>query len=170
MKTRYFLVDETGTLQKAAHASVEGAWSESRPLDNTTGSRPVGILTVLCDDSFVPIQCFQTRVRVVDGCITQESRNDALYAWDLLRPSLNVPGFTSAPREDPRSHPAVIFQFSGWPPTDELRRQLAVALDVPIERVPDAFYVGGPLVASMQLGISIRQALTYFPAQVAGDP
>lgn len=165
MRVRYFLVEESGEVQRAAQAAVEGAWEASRPLDDLAGQRNVGIVTVLCDDSYRPIQCFMTRVQVVDGRITDESRDQAHHAWFLLRPPIPIPGTPSAPREDPRSHPSVVFQLSNWPPTDHLRRQLAIALDVPLELVPDDLYIGGPLIAALQCDITIRQAMTYFPVR-----
>jgi hypothetical protein len=163
MRVRYFLV-EAGKLQKASQAAVEGAWEGTRALDDLPGSRSVGIITVLCDDSYGPLQCFQTRMNVVDGRITEESIDDARHAWFLLRPPLDIPDSPSTPAETPWSHPAVAFQVSGWPDRDDLRRQLAVALDIPIDHVPE-FYIGGPLIAARQLQISIRQAITYFPGQ-----
>jgi hypothetical protein len=165
MRARYFLVEESGELRKAAQAAVEGAWQGHRPLDDISGTRNLGIVTVLCDDSYRPLQCFMARVRVVDGRITDESRDQACHAWFLLRPPLEIPGTPPAPRDDPRLHPSVLFQVSGWPPTDRLRRQLAVALDVPLELVPDDLYIGGPLIAAVQVAITIRQAMTYFPAR-----
>jgi hypothetical protein len=164
VRIRYFLVEDSGEVRKIAQAALEGAWEDNRTIDTMPGTRSVGIITVLCDESFQPLQCFQTRVRVSDGRITEESRDDARHAWFLLRPPLDIPDSPSPPREDPRSHPAVVFQVSGWPPEDELRRQLAVALDVPVDQVP-AFFIGGPLIAALQLDVAIRQALTYFPAQ-----
>jgi len=168
VRVRYFVVEDSGEVTRIAQAALEGAWEGNRTIDALPGTRSVGIITVLCDESFRPLQCFQTRVRVSDGRITDESRDDARHAWFLLRPSLDVPGSASPPRDDPRSHPAVVFQVSGWPPEDELRRQLAVALDVPVDHVPD-FFIGGPLIAALQLNIAIRQALTYFPATPPGN-
>jgi hypothetical protein len=164
MRARYFLVEESGEVRKAAQAAVEGAWEGHRPLDDVTGARNVGIVTVLCDDSYRPLQCFMARVRVIDGRITDESRDDAHHAWFLLRPPLPMPGTPPSPREDPASHPSVAFQLSGWPPRGRLRRELAVALDVPVELVPEDLYIGGPLIAALQADITIRQAMTYFPA------
>ena len=52
-------------------------------------------------------------------------------------------------------------QLEGWPEPNDLFRQLAVALDVPIEQVPPLRF-GGPLLTATLLRVTVKQALTYY--------
>ena len=69
--------------------------------------------------------------------------------------------------EEVWDRPEVIYQYAGWTALKEIRRQLAIALDVLPRDVPD-IGLGGPLLASVQLRISVRQAASYFETVVGG--
>lgn len=158
MRIRYFIFDGTSWfLQRAAQNRIEDAWEGRRPWDAAGGSRDLGIITVLLDDELRPQKGFHTRVEVTDGCIMQEA------VWSAVRAWLQVKSTPLAPDDEACAdlQPEVIYQRQGWPDPAEVYRQLAIALDVPIARVPSLSF-GGPLLASCQLDVSVKQAHTYF--------
>jgi len=57
--------------------------------------------------------------------------------------------------------PLVEKQLEGSPEPNDLFRQLAVALDIPIEDVPPHQF-GGPLLTATMLWVTIKHALTYY--------
>ena len=159
MRVRYFWIDDDDTLQKATQTRVEAAWEGKQPWNAGGATCDLRIVTVLTDDEFVPKIVFLTRVRLTDdGHITDESAREATIGWSLMRPQ---PGGISEATKPSESYSEVQYQLSGWPDAHNVRRQLATALDAPIDQVPSAHF-GGPLVCSMQLQISLKQAYSYF--------
>lgn len=148
MRLRYFVVDRDVQLRKVSQAAMEGTWSRNRSVRDL-GCR-VGqhlrIVTVLCDERLLPKACYLLRVAVREGVITEESR---LQACEAILENLS----------DEKHHPEATFQMAGWP--HDWRRQLAVVMDVPLAMLP-AIGIGGPLLISSLLNLSVKASLRYF--------
>jgi hypothetical protein len=160
MKLRFFYLDEGDRLHKVAQRHMEAAWWDERPWDDSAGTKLLRIITVICDDKLRPLSCFVMRLSVQGGRLTEESRCEAITAFQSGMGNI----LSGAPM--PTELPLIDEQLEGWPETDTLFQQLAVALDVPIRLVPPLRF-GGPLVTAAQLRVSIQQALAYY-AEGAG--
>ena len=96
---------------------------------------------------------------MVDGSITENSKLRAVNGQLLLK---RFPGGET----DYRDHADVRFQVDGW--TVDLKHQVDVAMDVPVDRVLE-FTVGGPLVAALWARVSLAQARSYFEPMAARE-
>lgn len=121
------------------------------------------LVTARLNRRLQPLTIALLRLRLTDGLVTAAALGEARRALDALpdRPSLLI--------DECHNHPALagvaglaegMFQLSGWPSELHLRRQLALALDVPIGRLPD-FRLGGPL---LELATIAQQAIDLGPA------
>jgi hypothetical protein len=139
MKVRYFVIDARGQLRKASRAAVAGLWEGTRTaadLGCAAGSE-LRLVSVACDGRLMPKKVFLLRVPTTGGALTQESR---LTLLAFARPDCVTPG------ESARHH------LGGWP--RDLRRQLAIALDVPAAALGGPVGVGGPLLAAAATGLA----------------
>lgn len=152
MKVRFFCLDKDDRLQKVAQRHVEKAWWDERPWDDSTGRRLVRLVTIVLDGDHRPRGCFLLRLTLKEGRLTHEIRREILAAAQRGIEHLGK-------RSKPTGNPQIEKQMEGWPAT--LKRQLAVALDVPIGQLPKPRF-GGPLVTAAQLRISVKRALVYF--------
>ena len=156
MKVRFFCLDEDDRLQKVAQRHVEKAWWDERPWDDSTGRGLVRLVTVVLDGDHRLRGCFLLRLTLKDGRLTHQVRREILATAQSGMEHLGK-------RSKPTGHPLIEKQMEGWPAT--LKRQLAVALDVPIGQLPTPGF-GGPLVTAARLRISVKRALDYFQEPV----
>src|SRR5262249_4749394 len=103
MRIRYFVVDATGQLRKAAQEAVRGLW-EGRRRAETLGC-PAGnelrLVSVVCDDSLLPQRVYLLRLPLTGGEFTPESR---LTLQLHTRPDCVTPGELA------------VHHTQGWPP------------------------------------------------------
>jgi hypothetical protein len=146
MRIRYFVVDATGQLRKAAQEAVRGLWEGRRRAEalGCPAGNELRLVSVVCDDSLLPQRVYLLRLPLTGGEFTPESR---LTLQLHTRPDCVTPGELAA------------HHTQGWPP--DFYRQLAVALDVPVARLGVPVGVGGPLFAAAALRVTPRQALRY---------
>lgn len=148
MKLRYFVVDEANDLHRIRRSAVEAVWSDARPVASL-GLRladDLRVVTVVCDPDLHPRICFFLRVDLEDGRITDDSRLRAHEAVEVSN-------------RGELDHPAVAHQLGRWP--SDWRRQLAVALDVPVAEVNN-IGIGGLLPLADVLGIPMPRLMGYF--------
>lgn len=148
MRLRYFVVDRAGQLRKVSQAALEGLWSRNRSSNDLgcTLGKDMRIVTVLCDEALLPKACYLLRVTLDGGAVCEQSR---LQACEAVLENL----------ADEPQHPEAVYQLAGWP--YDWRRQLAIAMDVPIADLPP-IGIGGPLLISSLLNLSVRSSLRYF--------
>jgi len=158
MKVRYFHLDENDCLQKVAQRHLEAVWFDERPWDDSASAKPLRLISFLCDDDFRPLRGFVMRVQIREGRLTDDSRHDAIAAVQSAMPPLPS---IFGPVQSSNELPLIDKQLEGWPEPNDLFRQLAVALDVPIEQVPPLRF-GGPLLTATLLRVTVKQALTYY--------
>lgn len=153
MRVRYFY-EEDGRIRRISQAHMEGAWDGDRAWDASAGKKRIRVITVVCDDKLKPLHCFQFRVDVLDGKLTEESKSLAVRAAMSLIPDPQTgepPSEVSLEAE---------YHYMDWP--ESLHRQLAVAMDCPISEVA-VVGLGGPLIAARQIGLSVKRVLKYVP-------
>ena len=128
MKLRYMVVDQNGRLDRVTRASVDALWDGRLRAEDLgcPAGREVRLVSVVCDRRLVPQKVYLLRLPVTDGRFTLE---------DQLTLHLYSRSDCVTPREATAHHGA------GWP--RDLRRQLAVALDVPLAGLDVPFEVGG---------------------------
>jgi hypothetical protein len=146
MKLRYFIVDGEGQIRKASSATMDGLW-EGRVRAEALGSpgkTELRLISVLCDDDLQPHVVYLLRVPLTDGRCTAESQ-------------LTLQIFSM--RDCVTSREVVQHHGNGWP--RDLRRQLAVALDVPLNRLCVPIRIGGPLYLAAAMGVRPHQAVPY---------
>ncbi|MBX3414747.1 MAG: hypothetical protein KF708_18815 [Pirellulales bacterium] len=154
MRLRYFVVDRWGKLRRVSQAALEGLWTGERDtaaLDCDLG-RDLRLVTLLCDDELRPHACYLLRAALAAGQVTNESK---LQACEAILENL----------ADEPSRAEIAHQLAGWP--RDWRRQLAVAADVVPSELP-AVGIGGPLLISSLLDLSVKSSLRYFD-QIASD-
>ena len=152
MRVRYFYLDERGTVHKAEQRRTESAVLKGKRWDETTGTKLLRIVSFICDDNLRPLRGSITSFAVADGFITDESRGAAMAAYMSKLPQPLSP--------PPTEYTLIDKQLELWPDERELFPQLTAALDIPIDQMP-RLYFGGPLLLAIQLGVSVKQALTY---------
>lgn len=155
MQLFYFVVDEDNQLRKASRHDVESLWrGECRAdaLEFRLGRR-LRLITALCDENLVPVICYFAHLQLKEGTITEESKIDAFEAMSMQKRR----------RYD---SPEARRQFRGWPA--DWQRQLAVALDIPADRLRK-IGLGGPLLMSDLWGIPLEKVVSYFEEAHSGD-
>ncbi len=146
MKLRYYVVDGEGQLRKVSPAGLDGLWEgrvQARAL-GSPGTTELRLVSVLCDDNLQPHVIYVLRVPLTDGVCTAESQ-------------LTLQIFTM--RDCVTSREVVEHHGAGWPA--DMRRQLAIALDVPLARLCVPLRVGGPLYLAAAMGVRPHQAVHY---------
>jgi hypothetical protein len=146
MKLRYFVVDRDGRLQQTPQAAVLELWEgRQRAEELGGGTGELRLVSAVCDDRLWPRRIYLLRLPLTRGQFTPE---------DYL--TLRI--FTDADCVTPRE--VVQHHGDGWP--TDLRRQLAVGLDVPLSALlRRPLLVGGPLFVAAARGVNPRQALRY---------
>jgi hypothetical protein len=117
-KVRYFYLDELGRLHKVAQRHMEAVWYNERPWDDAKGTKLLRVISFICDDDFRPRHGFAMRVRIEEGRLTKESRNEAIAAVQSGMPSLLEPA--------PTEFLLIDKQLESWPEPNSVFRQLAV--------------------------------------------
>jgi hypothetical protein len=151
MRVRYFYLDENDRVHKAGQRAVEGAVLRRDRWDDSQGTKPLRIISFLCDDALRPLKGYITRFEVADGFVTQ---------WSDLETTVAMASVIPIERNAGPDCPYVKKQLEGWPLDPTLLPQLANAMDIPFDQLP-TLYFGGPLVMALRLRVSVRQALTY---------
>jgi hypothetical protein len=146
MKLRYYIVDGEGQVLKVSHSAMEGLWEGRVRADalGSPGKSELRLISVLCDDRLQPRTIYLLRVPLVDGLCTSESQ-------------LTLQIFTM--RDCVTSKEVVQHHGSGWP--RDLRRQLAVVLDVPVAHLDGPIQIGGPLFLAAAMGVSPQEAAQF---------
>lgn len=154
MRLRYFVVDRWGKLCRVPQAALEGLWTGQRPASALACDlgRDLRLVTLLCDDELQPHACYLLRASLAHDAITNESK---LQACEAVLENL----------ADEPARAEIAHQLSGWP--RDWRQQLAVAADVVPSELP-AVGIGGPLLISSLLNLSVKSSLRYFD-QIASD-
>lgn len=151
MRLRYFVFDNRGTLHLTHRPLVERVWSGRAGVDRF--SFEVGdslrIITALCDDQLVPQVIFLLRLALDGGSVGDEARRKA---YSTVTSVVNDEG------KDPQ-RANFQYQVAGWPP--DWQRQLAVALDTPIDTLA-RIAIGGPLPVADLMGVSVNDSLPFF--------
>ena len=139
MKIRHFVLDGCGRLCKLGRRAVHEILSGRLSLRafHPELARELALVSVVCDDDLVPERAYLLRVPLTDGTFTP---SDRLVLRAFTRPDCVTPG------------EAVRHHLSNWP--DDLIRQLAVALDVPVAGLDEVLDVGGPALVSALTGVS----------------
>jgi hypothetical protein len=146
MRLRYFVIGPGGQLRKASKALILSLWH------GTAGAEALGcrspnelrLVSAWCTKELVPRRVYLLRVPLSAGRFTEASH--------LALKAFADPGCVT-PQE------AVAHHAAGWP--DDLARQLAVALDVPRNRLREPFHVGGPLLLAAALQVPLSDAAAY---------
>lgn len=163
MQLRYFVVDVDNQLIRVPQNVVEGWWKERRtvhangvrlvPEDvfdtvayEDDGPAELKLVTVLCDEDFLPKICYFLRLELCDDRVTDDSRQMAIEA-------------VSESNQYNFDHSAVLHQLAAWP--CDWQAQVAVAMDVPIDMVQKVG-VGGPLPLADLLGLPMDKLLACF--------
>lgn len=146
MKLRYFIVDGEGQIRKASSATMDELWEGRVRAEGlgSPGKTELRLISVLCDDELQPHIVYLLRVPLTDGRCTAESQ-------------LTLQIFSM--RDCVTSREVVQHHGSGWP--RDLRRQLAIALDVPLNRLRVPMRIGGPLYLAAAMGVRPHQAVPY---------
>ena len=146
MKLRYYVVDGEGQLRKVSPA----AWMACgrggcKPGRWAAPARPSCAWSASCATiTFTLTSSTSCAVPLTDGVCTAESQ-------------LTLQIFTM--RDCVTSRELVEHHGAGWPA--DLRRQLAIALDVPLARLCVPLRVGGPLYLAAAMGVRPHQAVPY---------
>jgi hypothetical protein len=146
MKLRYYVVDGEGQIRKVSSTAMDGLW-EGRvraEMLGSPGKTELRLISALCDENLQPHVIYLLRVPLTDGLCTAESQ-------------LTLQIFTM--RDCVTSKEVVQHHGSGWP--RDLRRQLAVALDVSLARLCVPIRIGGPLYLAAAMGVRPHQAVPY---------
>jgi hypothetical protein len=146
MKLRSFVVDGEGQIRKISQLAMEGLWDgRVRAVElGCLGKTELRLVSVLCDDRLQPRTIYLLRVPLSDGLCTSESQ-------------LTLQIFTMRDCVTPRE--VVQHHGCGWPL--DLRRQLAIALDVPLARLDIPMRVGGPFFLAAAMGVSPQDTLQF---------
>jgi hypothetical protein len=146
MRLSYFVVDGQGTLRKARRADIEGLWHGTHRAEDLgcPAANEMRLVSVLCDRRLTPHKIYLLRVPLTDGRFTEAH---LLTLRVYSRPDCVTP------QEVVEHHTA------GWP--RDFFRQMAVALDVPIQSLTVPLGVGGPLFMAAKLRVPLREAIHY---------
>jgi hypothetical protein len=146
MKLRYFVIDAAGQLRKASQAAVRGLWDGELGADalGCPAGNELRLVSVVCDADLLPRKVYLLRLPLSAGAFTEASR---LTLHLFTRPDCVTPN------ELVRHH------SDGWP--KDFFRQLAVALDVPMDNLNVPLGVGGPLFLAAKLRVTPREALRH---------
>jgi hypothetical protein len=146
MKLRYFVVDGAGVLRRVSRADVAGLWEGARSAEDlgARGTCDLRLITVLCDANLNPSKLYLLRLPLTRGRFTAE---------DYLTLRIFTCRDCVTRREVEEHHGA------GWP--SDLGRQLAVALDVPLDSLAVPLRVGGPLFVAAARGVSPQEAVRF---------
>jgi hypothetical protein len=146
MRLRYFVVDVDGRLWKAPRSAVLALWDGKGTAAGLgcPGVADLRLLSALCDDDLLPRRLYLLRLPLSHGRFTPEDY-------------LTLRAFTR--RDCVTAKEVVRHHATGWP--DDLRRQLAVALDVPATQLDVPIRVGGPLFVAAARGVTPHQALRF---------
>lgn len=146
MKIRYFLMNATGQLVKVSQASVYGLWNGSRRARGANGAlaQELRLVSIICDENLLPLKIYVVRLPLCEGVFTEESQ-------------LTLKIFASPDCVTPDE--LVQHHTEGWPA--DFFRQLAVALDVPLDALKVPLGVGGPLFTAAVMCVSPQQAVRY---------
>jgi hypothetical protein len=140
---RYFVLDADGQLRKArpkrVEATLDGRMSSADL--GCPGVRSLFLATVVCDAALLPRAVYLLRVPLTHGRFTA---SDELTLRTLASPSCVTP------------HEAATHHGAGWP--QDLVRQFAVALDVPVSGMAVPFAAGGPVLDAVVRRGSMRQS------------
>src|SRR4051794_26840096 len=141
MLVRYFYVDAQGKVHKAAQRATERAFLNGGRWDDSQGQKSLWLLSFICDDRLRPLLgSFLPKLDVADGFFTPASRRSAIAAVMNRLPQPQLPD--EAPSESQPSAP-----IATWPNQQNTYQQLAAALDIPIDQLPE-IALGGPLVVA----------------------
>lgn len=154
MRLRYFVIDRWGKLRRVPQAALEGLWTGDRTAAalGCDLASDLRLVTLLCDEDLQPHACYLLRAGLEGGAITNDSK---LQACEAVLENL----------ADESSRAEIAYQLSGWP--RDWRQQLAIAADVVPSELP-AVGIGGPLLISSLLNLSVKSSLRYFD-QIASD-
>jgi hypothetical protein len=146
MKIRYLIVDADKQLRFVRRDEVEAVWHGHANVADLgcAGLTELRVVSVLCDDDYIPSKIYLLRMPLTEGCFTRAN-------YRTLR------SFTM--REHVTIREAFHHHSDGWP--RDFFTQLAVALDVPRAQLDVPFGVGGPLLIAAALHISPKRALKY---------
>jgi hypothetical protein len=146
MKLRYFIVDGAGALRRVSRTDVTGLWEGERSAEDlgAAGACDLRLITVCCDDHLIPTRLYLLRLPLTRGRFTAE---------DYLTLRIFTCRDCVTRREVEQHHGA------GWP--SDLGRQLAVALDVPLDALAVPLRVGGPLFIAAARGVSPQEAVRF---------
>ena len=107
-------------------------------------SNELRLVSVVCDRKLLPQKIYLLRVPLTDGRFTQENY--------LTLQIFTMPDCVT-PQEVARHH------GGGWP--QDLLRQLAIAVDVPLRQLEVPVRIGGPLLLAAALRVTPDEALRY---------
>lgn len=146
MKLSYLVVDDRNQLRRVSHATVSKLWngtctSQDLGLRSTHELR---LVSVVLDDRLLPTKVYLLRVPLTHGVFTLANR---LTLQLFAMPDC----VTDQERE---AHHGV-----GWP--EDLARQLAIVLDIPLRDLAGTFDVGGPLFVAAARSVSPQKALRF---------
>ena len=147
MQRRYFVADQNDQLVRVETEAVEALW-EGRGSVEMLGCEPgevLRLISAIIDEDLNPVLIFFIRVDLDGGEITPESRLEAYEAVTARGPKYTTP--------------AAQKQFVGWPV--DWPRQMAVALDVPVQQL-NRIALGGPLLMSDLWGVPVEKVVEYF--------
>ena len=146
MKLRCCCVDRDGRLWRMPVEAARRVWrgQESVWQNGWAVDEEFRLLTMVCDERLRPRLTYFFRLRLENGWSTDATRAAAAEAVAAG----NIPDLC---------HPAVRRQFDpeAWPA--DLRRQVAVALDIPAADIRDNVGVGGPLPLADLHGLPLRR-------------
>ncbi len=155
MKVRFFYVESDRVL-RAAQSRMLAAWERRKPWDDSQGTRDLKVVTVVCDNALHPAHVYLLTLKLQDGWITDESRQDAVaFIVDDARWGGGSKKHRAAWIATLKTH------VQGLP--SDMGTQVAAALDVPLcELMKAPLGVGGPLPVSLQMGTDVPRLLQYF--------
>jgi hypothetical protein len=139
MEMRYFVIDGAGQARRASAAAVARLWRGTAPASGLgcPDGRELRLVSVQCGRRLLPRRLYLLRVPTEGGAVTPECR---LTVLAFARPDCVT-------AEESAAH-----HLAGWPAG--LRRQLAVALDVPAAALSVPVRVGGPLMTAAATGLA----------------
>ena len=146
MKLCYFVVDDQGRLRKAKKAAVASLWEGTSRADvlGCEYGNELRLVSVVCTKKLIPQKIYLLRLPLTDGRFTQENY--------LTLQIFTMPDCVT-PQEVARHH------GGGWP--QDLLRQLAIAVDVPLRKLEVPVRIGGPLLLAAALRVTPDEALRY---------